>query len=371
MSSTAVPSSLDRLGKNVAQKVTAAPTQLQTTPVTVSLPATCPDGFTSAPERVQAASFVKDAVKCINDMLNLLNHPESGSEYSDLQRVSYRAHDAIAVENLKTASMIVSAWSASVVHHIDDINRELLNIQTVEMALHERMKGHTQSVHNVATRIGDATRHLTHESDLLDQAQDRFAADQKKYADAVKARDQIAFVSWVPVAATALHVIANATTLQQDVAHDVETVSAERQRVSEDQRTFEKLQQTLKGLQSEGFELNAQVTAVQVKKRELDSQKGKLNDDLKYLDPVAANIHDSCIPITTAAFVETKGTSVKSVAEAFKIVLGALKEESGLTGDLATLLDDHKAAEAQKKIAVLLKDKPLPSKPTANGHPTA
>ncbi|KAG8876484.1 hypothetical protein FRB97_004145 [Tulasnella sp. 331] len=369
MSSTAVSSStLDRLGKNVALKVAAAPTQPQKAPVTIS--AACPATFASAPDRAQAASFVKDAVKCINDMLNILNHPQSGSEYSALQRVSYRAHDIIASSNLAAASTILSAWSASVVHHIDEINRELLNIQTLEVGLHERMKGHMEGVKKAATRVGEATRHLKHESEVLDQAQDQFAVDQKKYVEAVKARDQIAIFSWVPLAATSLHIITNAARLQEVVAHDEETVSIEMQRVNEDQRTFERLHLTLKGLQAQGFELNAQLTAVQAKQRELESQKAKLTEDVTYLDPIAASIHDSCIPVTKAAFVEGNGASVKTVAEAFQVVLGALKEESGFTGDLATMLDDHKAAEVQKKLTVLLKDKPSPRKPMPNGHPT-
>ncbi|KAG8843535.1 hypothetical protein FRB96_003926 [Tulasnella sp. 330] len=185
MSSTAAPSGLDRLEKNVSQKVTAAPAQSQSTPVTVTISAACPNALACAPERTQTASFVKNAVKSINDMFDILNHPESASEYSDMQRVSYRTHGTIANYNLTAASTILSAWSASVAHHIDDINREISNTVTVEVALHEQMKGHTSMVQNVSSRISDATQHLKHESEILDKAQRRFVEEQEEYTKAV------------------------------------------------------------------------------------------------------------------------------------------------------------------------------------------
>ncbi|KAG8990650.1 hypothetical protein FRB94_013231 [Tulasnella sp. JGI-2019a] len=312
-------------------------------PTPAVMPIVVPPTFDSAPERAQVIAGVKAAIQNIftsvkNDIIDVLNHPIANRgdiidmDYSPEAVTTFKVRSTECDHNLTGASVTASAWFTAVGTHLQEITNTLGQVQAQINTADQDIAKNTALIEANVKAIAELTQNMTHESQLLAQAQNNFNDAQRRFNDAKAEQDRVRTARnaliWMPFVAIALTVV-DITKEQNDVNSASAVVSAEQVQLKKDQDLS--------------------------KESELKAQQAKLNSDADYLRPLKVNI-DHCIHVVSAALGSGSTTdnlmSMNNVGVAIKGVVAALKNEGDFAGALAKL-DEKGFAELDKRIQAI------------------
>ncbi|KAG8994950.1 hypothetical protein FRB93_001392 [Tulasnella sp. JGI-2019a] len=351
-------------GPNFMLPPTFHPPLPQPTPAV--MPIVVPPTFDSAPERAQVIAGVKAAIQNINDIIDVLNHPIANKgdiidmDYTPEAVTTFRVRSAECDHNLTGASVTASAWFTAVGTHLQEITNTLGQVQAQINTADQDIAKNTALIAANVKAIAELTQNMTHESQLLAQAQNNFNDAQRRFNDAKAEQDRVRTARnaliWIPFVAIALTVV-DITKEQNDVNSTSAVVSADQVQLKKDQELVASHGADLKKLQQEGITLHATLTGLQSKESELKAQQAKLNSDAEYLRPLKVNI-DHCIHVVSAALGSGSTIdnlmSMNNVGVAIKGLVAALKNEGDFAGALAKL-DEKGFAELDKRIQAIQK----------------
>ncbi|KAG9031260.1 hypothetical protein FRB95_002900 [Tulasnella sp. JGI-2019a] len=335
-------------------------------PIHAVMPVVVPPTFDSAPERAQVIAGVKLAIQNINDIIDVLNHPIANKgdiidmDYSPEAVTTFRARSTECDHNLTGASVTASAWFTAVGTHLQEITNTLGQVQAQINTADQGIAKNTALIAANVKAIAELTQNMTHESQLLAQAQNNFNDAQRRFNDAKAEQDRVRTARnaliWIPFVAIALTVV-DITKEQNDVNSTRTVVSADEVQLKKDRELVASHGAELKKLQQEGITLHATLVGLQAKESELKGQQSKLNADSEYLRPLKVNI-DHCIHVVSAALGSGSTIdnlmSMNNVGVAIKGLVAALKNEGDFAGALAKL-DEKGFAELDKRIQAIQK----------------
>ncbi|KAG8990649.1 hypothetical protein FRB94_013230 [Tulasnella sp. JGI-2019a] len=328
------------------------------------MPTVAPPTFDSAPERAEIIAGVKAAIQNINDIIDVLNHPIANKgdiidmDYTPEAVTTFRVRSAECEQNLTGASVTASAWFTAVGTHLQEITNTLGQVQAQINTADQDIAKNTALIEANVKAISELSQNMTHESQLLAQAQKNFNDAQRRFNDAKAEQRRVRTARnaliWVPFVSIALTIV-DITKEQNDVNSTRTVVSADQAQFGKDRILVASHGADLRKRRQEGLVLHDTLTGLQVNESELKAQQAKLNSDSVYLRPLKVNI-DHCIHVVSAALGSGSNIdnlmSMNNAGVAIKGLIDALKDEGDFTGTLATL-DEKGFAELDKRIQAI------------------